>query len=142
MMAVKASLEHAQRQSPDHEGEKYYLMSYIDASGLPPTNYGFDTIEDIDIHDIRKESFTLAENGMELVPFQSGLEHEDYDNKAKVEGPYLNEVSSLLKKKTRADQVFIFEYLVRLYFDAIRHRLTGAGTEEGCIVSVHRRPAI
>jgi hypothetical protein len=115
-MPFKASFEFAQRQSPGHEDEKYYAMSYVADCGFPRTNFEYDTIEGIEVHDMRNGKFTLTENGMEVVPFHSRLNHEDYDNTAMVEGLYLNEVSSFLKKKTGAEKIYIFEYLVRASF--------------------------
>lgn len=113
IMVVKASFEYAQRQSPDHEGEKYYTLSYIDKNGFPQSNFEYDTIGDITIQDMRSKQFALEDNGIEIVPFHSRLKHGDYDDTAMVEGSYLNEVSSFLQKKTGAKHVFIFEYLVR-----------------------------
>lgn len=109
---VKATFSFAPRVNPGKEGEKYYMMGYVPENHFARCNFEYEEIGGIDVGNLRTSGFTSTKDGVELVPIHSKMEYDHYEDKAKVEAVYLQEVSELLKTHLQMKEVYIFEYLV------------------------------
>lgn len=85
------------------------------AMDIPRTNAKYDYIEDVRIEDIRggKSQLTFERNGLELVPFECGLNEEDFNHRDVIISKYMPAVVDLLARKFSPVRIQIWDYVVR-----------------------------
>lgn len=88
---------------------------------VPRSNFQQDCV-DITIEDIRgrEGQFTFEKNGFALLDFSSSMTYEDFENTAKLENVYAQELGACLLQYFQATSVCIFSILVCLHYTAIR----------------------
>ena len=76
-------------------------------------------VEEVPIADIRNlsKTLTLAEDGIEVLPFHTSLRYEDFEEKSKVEELYCHEIGTLLLDHFQASSVQVFEAQVSQSLD-------------------------
>lgn len=109
-------------------------MSYEPGNGLPRCNYEYEEIQGIDVHNLRTSCLTFDSHGIGMFSLQSKMNYEDYSDNAKVEKIYLREIWSLLMKLFKTEELYIFDYVVRLFnafssnYQALIANRSGEGT--------------
>jgi len=108
------STTHFLKRDALYEVEKPYSLRFTPPSAFPPSNIKL-TNHDIIIKDVRtcSEPLNFFKHGLQLLPFQSKLPYEQFDDDDAVKRIYLREVANLIKEFLGAQKVQIFEHTVR-----------------------------
>jgi hypothetical protein len=95
--------------------ERPYCLKFEAPAGLHRSDIQVEhrqqTIEDIRR---REKDFTIDKNRFTLVPFDTKMAYEDFNNKSKIVSVYLAEAAEKLQRLVGAFHVQIFEYVTSL----------------------------
>jgi hypothetical protein len=114
---MKATLSFAPRKNPGHESEKYYRLNYIpeDDTSISVMNFAYEEIRGIQLKDWRASRLNFDTHGMTLTRLDTQLTYNAFSDKVQVEKVYLKEAWALLSRMFKTEDVYIFEYLVRVF---------------------------
>lgn len=111
-MSVDVVLEFLAK-SALYSDERPYCLKFESPAGLRRSNIQVELsqqrIEDIRGHE---EDFTIDKNGFALVPLDTQMTHEDFDDEENITSIYLPEAAEALRQLVGAFRVQIFEYVV------------------------------
>lgn len=94
--------------------EKPYSLKFPPPDGLPKSNIqGYSHDEVIENVRGQEERFSIESHGFALVPLESVIKYDEYDDEEKIVELYLPQVAAMLKRMLKASRVQIFEHLVR-----------------------------
>jgi hypothetical protein len=96
-----------------YQHEKPYILKFDPPLDFPRTNHKIEK-RDLCIKDIRgqEQDFSLPKNGFALMPLNTKLSYDDFDDDTKVTTVHFKEVAEGLQKLLGAFRVQIFEHLV------------------------------
>ncbi|KAF1815307.1 putative CmcJ-like methyltransferase [Eremomyces bilateralis CBS 781.70] len=97
------------------QSEKPYRLRYDPGDEIPRTNCKSQVQSNILIHDIRgrESSFSLDNNGFEILTLDSKLGPEDFYDREKVQAVYYKELQQLLRDRFGPKRVEILEHGIR-----------------------------
>lgn len=120
------------RRSELYDEEKPYSLRFnpVDET-FPRANILLDK-HATRISDIRGQETELLfeKDGLAIMPFETKMEYEDFDDDGKVREIYLREVADHLRDFLGAAQVQIFEHTVLIYCVVAFYVLMFSGQEE------------
>ncbi|KAI6383229.1 hypothetical protein MCOR25_000150 [Pyricularia grisea] len=108
-----STLRYANADSEALKEEKAYILNYTAPPGLPKSNFKIDFVPDITIRNLRTADLTWDESGIRLARLSSCMPKQDFEDEAKIESEYLATVHECLKRTLGAQEVCIFDYMVR-----------------------------
>lgn len=101
--------------SPRWLTEKPFCLAIPLPEGQPTSNIIDCTMPNMQVGDVRgiENSFQLDKNGFEFSSLPELPGNLNFDDHAAFESGYLKDMANFLKKKLKADHVFVFDYTVR-----------------------------
>ena len=121
-----------------YDHEKPYLLKFEPPSEFPRSNYKISTKVQ-DIQDIRgvEHDFSIPKNGFSIMPLQTKMSYEDFDDETRLREVYFKEVAEALQLLLGAFRVQIFEHLVSSQYMSLKKgsRSDGAGSQTTYIFS-------
>lgn len=113
---IKSSIRFLAR---DHRysSEKPYTLRFTPNIQFPRSNIETENRNDLPIDDVRgrEGDFTLERNGFTIMPLETKLSYDDFDDEAKVVDIYLREVADGVRNLLGAKKVQILEHIVRYF---------------------------
>ncbi|KAK2052761.1 hypothetical protein LY76DRAFT_317682 [Colletotrichum caudatum] len=112
---VISTLRYANADSEALRTEKAYILNYTAPPGLPKSNFKIDFVPDIKIRNLRTAGLAWEESGIRIakLPGPGSLPRKEFEDEAKIENYYLPIVHDCLKETLGAEEVCIFDYMVR-----------------------------
>ena len=110
---VIATLRYANADSEALETEKPYILHYKAPPGLPMSNFKIDFVSDIKIRNLRTAKLNWNDSGMQLAKLGGCMPKQDFEDEQRIEKDYLPVVHDCLKRVMGAEEVCIFDYMVR-----------------------------
>lgn len=111
---VVATLRYAKDDNEALLNEKAYILNYTPPAGLPKSNFSIDFFPDIEIHNLRTAATNWDESGVKIAKLNdSHMTKDDFEDEDKIEKQYLPIVHEALKTALGAEEVCIFDYMVR-----------------------------
>lgn len=101
---------------PLYETEKPYSLRFVPPEGFPRSNIALQKHENVRIADIRPtvDQLSFEENGFMILPLETQLSYDEFDDEARLIEVYLREVADALRDALGAKHVHIFEHTVRI----------------------------
>jgi hypothetical protein len=114
MLDTMHSSTHFLKRDVLYDSEKPYSLRFTPPDGFARANISIEKHE-IEIRDIRPKMSTLnfQQDGIAILPFDSRMMYQDYDDEDIVREILLKEIANALKKFLGAQHVQIFEHTVR-----------------------------
>ncbi|KAL1302193.1 hypothetical protein AAFC00_002623 [Neodothiora populina] len=102
------------KKDPKYDTVKPYSLRFTPPAGFPRANVELEA-HDITIEDVRPvvKELSLKKNGFSIMPLESSMQYEDFNDKDKVIDVYLRELSNTLRQYLGATRVQIFEHTIR-----------------------------
>lgn len=110
---VVSTLRYANANSEALTTEKAYILNYTAPPGLPKSNFKIDFVSDIKIRNLRTANLDWDESGVQLARLGGCMPKQDFEDEEKIEKDYLPVVHDCLKRVLGAEEVCIFDYMVR-----------------------------
>lgn len=141
-MAVVGSIDFLGPHDASALGKPYSLR-YEPHASIAKTNFSSEPFDQI-IEDIRgrEESFSVAQNGFQLLRLESRLVYSDFDDKDKVVMIFYKEVAHAVKQMLGATRVQIFEHVVSYSANPFAHILKAIAPEASPAVPCGYRRSI
>ena len=94
--------------------EKPYSLRFVPPEGFARSNIALEKHEDLEIRDIRPHvnELLFQKHGFKIMPLETSLSYDDFDNEDKLVEVYLREVADKLRDELGAKHVHIFEHTV------------------------------
>ncbi len=94
--------------------EKPFSLRFEPEREFPNSNITMEKHEDITVEDIRgrEQDFSIEQNGFTIMPFDSHMAYDDFDDERKVIDVYLKEVADRIRIFLGSTYVQIFEHTV------------------------------
>ena len=93
--------------------EKAYILNYPTPPDVSRSNFVIDFFPDIKIHNLRTAKLSWNENGLAIAKLSNCMPKADFDDEEKIENNYLPEVHNCVQETLGAEEVYIFDYMVR-----------------------------
>ncbi|KAK9775137.1 putative Methyltransferase [Seiridium cardinale] len=110
---VVSTLRYATNDSKALINEKAYILNYTAPPEIPKTNFKIDFFPGIEISDLRTASLNWDDNGLKIAKLRSCMPQDDFKDEEKIEKLYLPEVHDCIRRTLGAEEVCIFDYMVR-----------------------------
>ena len=107
------TIRYARADNPALQHEKAYILNYDPVPGVAKSNFVIDYYPDIHIRNLRTAGLSFEENGITMTELDGCMSREDFDDEKKVEDFYLPQIHAALRKALGADEVYIFDYMIR-----------------------------
>lgn len=107
------TIRYARADNEALQHEKAYILNYDAPSGVPKSNFVIDYYPGIEIRNLRTADLSFQKNGITMAELDGCMPKQDFDNEAKIEDFYLPQVHAALRKVLGAEEVYIFDYMVR-----------------------------
>ena len=107
------TVRYARADNPALQHEKAYILNYDAPPGIPKSNFVIDYYPGINIRNLRTAGLSFQKNGITMTELDGCMPKEDFDDEAKVEDFYLPQVHAALRRALGADEVYIFDYMIR-----------------------------
>jgi len=111
--SVVSTLRYARGDGEALLTEKAHILNYSTPPGIARSNFVIDFFPGIRIHNLRAADLTFRNNGLTMANIPTCMPAEDFDDEDKVEKVYLPEVHSCISQTLGADEVYIFDYMIR-----------------------------
>src|ERR1700753_4313665 len=82
-----------------YRNEKPYSLRFVPPEGFPRSNIALEKHEDLQITDIRSrvDQLSFEENGFKIMPLETEMSYDDFDDEEKIKRVYLLEVANTLR---------------------------------------------
>lgn len=110
---VVSTLRYANADNEALKTEKAYILNYTAPPGVPKSNFKIDFVSDIKIRNLRTANLDWDESGVRMATLEDGMPKEAFVDEEKIEKNYLPVVHDCLKRVLGAQEVCIFDYMVR-----------------------------
>jgi hypothetical protein len=112
--AVVSTLRYANANSEALRTEKPYILNYPAPPGLPKSNFKIDFVSDIPVRNLRTAGLRWGDSGIRIAKLEKGcMPKKDFEDEDKIERDYLPVIHDCLKESLGAEEVCIFDYMVR-----------------------------
>lgn len=112
--SVISTLRYANANSEALKTEKAYILNYPAPPGLPKSNFKIDFVPGIPVRNLRTAGLDWDESGIRIAKLEEGcMPKQDFEDEDKIENEYLPTIHDCLKKSLGAEEVCIFDYMVR-----------------------------
>ncbi|KAF9740277.1 hypothetical protein PMIN06_010400 [Paraphaeosphaeria minitans] len=128
---ILASVRYIVKDPATPPDEKGYILHYAAPPGFPQNNFKIEPYKNIKIHDLRNSPLSYSENGMKIANINSGdMKPELFDNDSWIERVYLPELHRSLCKALGANDVTIFDWMLRKRAVSFPQRNKGEDNED------------
>jgi hypothetical protein len=131
------TIRYARADNPALEYEKAYILNYDPPPGVKKSNFVIEYYPDINIRNLRTAGLSFQENGITMTELDGCMPREDFDDEAKVEDFYLPQIHAALRKALGADEVYIFDYMIRKREAAFPYQAKGKDKAPQPALSAH-----
>lgn len=131
------TLRYARADNPVLEHEKAYILNYDTPAGVPKTNFVIDYYPDINIRNLRTAGLNFQTNGITMTELDGCMPREDFEDEVRVEEYYLPQVHAALRRALGADEVYIFDYMIRKREAAFPYQSKGKDRAPQPALSAH-----
>jgi hypothetical protein len=107
------TIRYARADNEALQHEKAYILNYDPPPGVPKSNFVIDYYPGIQIRNLRTAGLSFRANGITMTDLDGCMPREDFDDEAKVEAFYLPQLHAALRRALGADEVYIFDYMIR-----------------------------
>jgi len=107
------TIRYAHADNPALQHEKAYILNYNPVSGVAKSNSVIEYYPEIRIRNLRNSGLSFEENGITMTELEGCMSREDFDDETKVEDFYLPQIHGALGKAREADEVHIFDCMIR-----------------------------
>jgi hypothetical protein len=129
--SVTATVRYAQRDNERLATEKPYILHYTAPPGFPQNNFTISSFPGIKIHNLRTSGISYQDHGMMIASLDSSrMRPEDFDDDEWIERVYLPELHSCICKALGAEDMTIFDWLLRKRSKSFPKRNEGEENEE------------
>lgn len=128
---VIATIRYVRRDNERLATEKPYILHYAAPPGFPQNNFTIDSFPGIKVRNLRTAGISYQDHGMMIASLDSsGMRPEDFDDDDWIERVYLPELHSCLCKAMGAEEVVIFDWMLRKRSKSFPKRNVGEENEE------------
>jgi hypothetical protein len=113
MDSFTTQITFARRDNPVLETEKAYVLDYVAGPDIPRTNIEVETVEGIEVQDLRKSPLSLVKNGITVTELVTSMQYSEFADDQKVQACFLEEAKACLKDVLQAKDVHVIDYEVR-----------------------------
>lgn len=134
---IISTIRYAQADNEALINEKAYILNYPTPPEIPKSNFSIDFFPGIKIHNLRSAGLSWDANGLTWAKLGSCMPKEDFDDEEKIEKFYLPEVYSCIRDTLGAEEVCIFDYMVRKREPAFPYQPKAKDTAPQPALSAH-----
>lgn len=138
--AITASIRYVRRDENADLDEKGYILHYAAPPGFPQNNFTIESYPGIKIHNLRTAGISYEDHGIMIASLDSSqMKPDDFDDDEWIEQVYLPELHSCLCKALGAEDVTIFDWMLRKRAPSFPERNVGEKNEKAAqpSLSVH-----
>ncbi|KAI4162411.1 MAG: hypothetical protein LQ342_003977 [Letrouitia transgressa] len=129
--SVVATVRYARRENERLATEKPYILHYAAPLGFPQNNFAIDSFPGIEMHNLRSAGISYQEHGMMVASLDSsGMRPEDFNDDEWIERVYLPELHRCICRALGAQDVTIFDWMLRKRSKSFPSRSVGEENEE------------
>lgn len=129
--AITASIRYARQDQKTDPDEKGYILHYAAPPGFPQNNFVIESYPGIRVHNLRTAGIRYEDHGITLASLDSSqMKPEDFDDDEWIERVYLPELHRCLCKALGAEDVTIFDWMLRKRAASFPKRNSGEDNEE------------
>jgi hypothetical protein len=111
--SVTSTLRYARADNKALLNEKAYILNYSTPPEIPRSNFVIEFFPGIKINNLRTAGLSFAENGLSIATLPDCISKEEFNDEEKIEKHYLPLVHDCLHQTLGAQNVFIFDYMIR-----------------------------
>lgn len=112
--AITASIRYVRRDEKADPDEKGYILHYAAPPGFPQNNFTIESYPGIKVHNLRTAGISYEDHGVMIASLDSSqMQPENFDDDEWIERVYLPELHSCLCKALGAEDVTIFDWMLR-----------------------------
>jgi hypothetical protein len=132
---ISGTIRYVRRDDERPANEKPYILHYNAPEGFPQNNFTIQSYPDITIRNLRTSpKITYEDNGIKLASLNKAVisrwSPEDFDDDDWIEREYLPELHDSLCKALGAEDVTIFDWMLRKRSSSFPKRNPGEDNEE------------
>ncbi|PGH26390.1 hypothetical protein AJ80_01888 [Polytolypa hystricis UAMH7299] len=128
---ITATIRYVQRDKKRPTTEKPYILHYAAPAGFPQNNFTIDSFPGIKVHNLRTAKLSYQEHGMTVASLDSShMRPEDFDNDEWIERVYLPELHKCICKALGAEDMTVFDWMLRKRSVSFPKRKEGEENEE------------
>ena len=129
--AVLASVRYVRKDEKTAPDEKGYILHYAAPPGFPQNNFSIEPYHGIKMHNLRAAGLKYADLGIKIASIDSSqMRPEDFDDDEWIERVYLPELHRSLCKALGAQDVTIFDWMLRKRAASFPQRNVGEKNED------------
>lgn len=110
---IVSTLRYATDNSKALTTEKAYILNYPAPPEIPKSNFKIEFFPDIEIRNLRTANLSWDQNGLKIARLRGCMPQDDFQDEEKIEKFYLPEVHDCIRRSLGAEEVCIFDYMVR-----------------------------
>ena len=111
---IAATIRYAQRATDRPTTEKPFILHYDAPLGIPQNSFTISPFPSIRIHNLRNAGINYQDHGMTIASLDSSrMQPEDFDDDEWIEQFYLPELHSCTCQALGAEDVTIFDWMLR-----------------------------
>jgi hypothetical protein len=128
---VLASIRYVRKDEKTESDEKGYILHYAAPPGFPQNNFSIEPYNGIKIHNLRSANLKFEEHGLKIAHINSSrMTPADFDDDSWIETVYLPEMHRALCKALGAQDVTIFDWMLRKRAASFPARNAGEQNED------------
>jgi hypothetical protein len=129
--SITATVRYVRRDNERLATEKPYILHYAAPPGFPQNNFAIESFHGIKMHNLRTAGISYQDHGMMIASLNSSqMRPEDFDDDEWIEQVYLPEMYSCICKALGAEDVTIFDWMLRKRAKSFPKRNVGEEYEE------------
>jgi hypothetical protein len=134
---IVATLRYARGDGENLLNEKAYILNYPAPPEIPKSNFPIEFYPNIQISSLRSANLSYLENGIAMANLPRCMPKEDFDDEVKVEKLYLPDVHRCIRDTLGAEEVYIFDYMIRKREPAFPFQLASKDNAPQPALSAH-----
>jgi len=129
--AISASIRYVRKDEKTNSDEKGYILHYAAPPGFPQNNFTIKSHPGIKIHNLRTAGLKYKDHGITIASLDSSqMKPEYFDDDDWIEKVCLPELHSCLCKALGAQDVTIFDWMLRKRAASFPRRNIGEKNED------------
>jgi len=129
--ATIATIRYVRRDSGRDASEKPYILHYAAPKGFPQNNFEIEPVPGITVHNLRTADLAYEEHGIKIASIDSSqMKPADFDDDDWIERVYLPELHKCVCKALGAQDLTIFDWMLRKRAPSFPKRREGEENED------------
>ncbi|KAG9235238.1 hypothetical protein BJ875DRAFT_483389 [Amylocarpus encephaloides] len=112
--SITATIRYVQKENYRLTSEKPYILHYAAPTGFPQNNFSIKSYPNITVNNLRTTNLDYSDHGIKIAKIDSSqMRPENFDDDEWIESVYLPELHSCICKALGAEDVTIFDWMLR-----------------------------